>query len=238
MTQDISTSTESPTSDVQADSLPVAIQTAGALLRHYRETQEVDIDILASSLKVPVNKLVSLESDRLDELPDAMFARALALAVCRILKVDAAPVLALLPGQDVSRLAPKDERGIDFPLQRPSFLPQSKLLTTAGLFTPMRGGAVLALLVALVLAFWPDVQTLIGGKDTTPANAVMAPVTESVVSAVPAASPASAVVDVAPSGLVVVPVQSMATAASAAVPAVAPVATPAPVSASGAGHVR
>ena len=230
MTQDISTSSESQTPDVQADSHPVAIQTAGALLRHYRETQDVQIDILASSLKVPVSKLESLENDRLDELPDAMFARALALAVCRILKVDAAPVLALLPGQDVSRLAPKDERGIDFPLQRPSFLPQSKLLTTAGLFTPMRGGAVLALLVALVLAFWPDVQALFGSKDATPAEAVVAPVTESVQPVVPAVPAASAVTtDVTPAHVVVTPVQSMVAPVSAVTPAAAQV----PASATG-----
>lgn len=235
MTQDISTSSESSTPDVQMHSSPVAHQTAGALLRHYRETQDVKIEILASSLKVPVNKLESLENDRLDELPDAMFARALALAVCRILKMDAAPVLALLPGQDVSRLAPKDERGIDFPLQRPSFLPQSKLLNTSALFTPMRGGAVLALLVALVLAFWPEVQGLLGSKDATPANAVIAPVTESVIPVTPAVTAASAaVVDTAPSGVVVVPVQSMA-AASAPLPAVIPSLA---ASHSGAAHVR
>ena len=234
MTQDISTSSESQTPDVQVDSHPVATQTAGALLRHYRETQDVKIEILASSLKVPVSKLESLENDRLDELPDAMFARALALAVCRILKMDSAPVLALLPGQDVSRLAPKDERGIDFPLQRPSFLPQSKLLTTTALFTPMRGGAVLALLVALVLAFWPDVQSLLGSKDATPADAV----TESVMPVAPAVmATSSAVVEAVPSGLVVVPVQSMATA-SAPLNAVTPAAAQTPASASGAGHVR
>ncbi|MFX8137483.1 helix-turn-helix domain-containing protein, partial [Acinetobacter baumannii] len=38
-----------------------------------------------------------LEADRFDDLPDATFTRALATAVCRALKVDPAPVLALLP---------------------------------------------------------------------------------------------------------------------------------------------
>ena len=48
-------------------------------------------------LKVPQAKLEALEADRFDLLPDATFARALATAMCRALKVDPAPVLALLP---------------------------------------------------------------------------------------------------------------------------------------------
>jgi hypothetical protein len=85
------------------------------------------------------------------------------------------------------------------------------------------------------LAFWPEVQGLLGSKDATPANAVIAPVTESVIPVTPAVTAASAaVVDTAPSGVVVVPVQSMA-AASAPVPAVIP--SPA-ASHSGAAHVR
>jgi len=48
-------------------------------------------------LKVPQAKLEALEADRYTELPDATFARALATAVCRALKIEAAPVLALLP---------------------------------------------------------------------------------------------------------------------------------------------
>ena len=109
------------------------------------------VDALASAMRVPVAKLQALEDDRLDELPDAVFARALALAVCRQLKTDAAPVLALLPSQDVSRLAPKNERGLDFPLDRPSFLPQSSFVVVARLFTPMRWAALSLLVLALVV---------------------------------------------------------------------------------------
>jgi len=232
MTQDISTSSDTPTPDVQADASPVAVQTAGQLLRRYRETQGVQIDILASSLKVPVSKLQSLENDRLDELPDAMFARALTLAVCRILKNDPAPVLALLPGQDVSRLAPKDERGIDFPLQRPSFLPQSQLLMAKGLFTPMRVVAVLVLMLALALAFWPDLQAWLGSKDATTADVMMSPSTQTVAPAVLDAT--SVTTEVTPANVVLTPVQSMVAPVSAVTPAV----TQVPASASGAAHAR
>lgn len=71
--------------------------TAGALLRQAREAAGLHVAALAVSLKVPVKKLEALEANRLEELPDAVFVRALAGSVCRALKVDPAPVLALLP---------------------------------------------------------------------------------------------------------------------------------------------
>jgi len=70
---------------------------AGQLLRAAREARGLHIAALAAMLKVPQAKLEMLESDRWRELPDATFARALAKAVCRTLKIEAGPVLALLP---------------------------------------------------------------------------------------------------------------------------------------------
>lgn len=71
--------------------------TAGAWLRNARQQRGLHIAALAVMLKVPQSKLEALEADRFDELPDATFTRALATAMCRALKVDPAPVLALLP---------------------------------------------------------------------------------------------------------------------------------------------
>ena len=70
---------------------------AGALLRQARQQRGLDIEALAAMLKVPQAKLEALEADRLKDLPDITFARALAKAMCRVLKLDAEPVLALLP---------------------------------------------------------------------------------------------------------------------------------------------
>ena len=70
---------------------------AGALLRQAREAAGLHIGALAVSLKVPVRKIEALEADRVDLLPDAVFARALASSICRTLKVNANPVLARLP---------------------------------------------------------------------------------------------------------------------------------------------
>lgn len=70
---------------------------AGQLLRAAREAAGLHIGALAVMLKVPVTKLEALEADRIDDLPDPVFARALAASVCRSLKVDPAPILQLLP---------------------------------------------------------------------------------------------------------------------------------------------
>jgi cytoskeleton protein RodZ len=185
--------------------------TAGALLRQYREAQGFKLDVLAQALRVSPAKLQALEADRLDELPDAMFARALTLAVCRQLKTDAAPVLALLPNQDVSRLAPKNERGLDFPLDRPSFLPQSSFVAVARLFTPMRWAAVAVLALALLIGFWPDIRSLLVFKDEPTADAVVAPVVSPVV-VLPPAEENTPVADLKSSNMVVTTVHSTAVA--------------------------
>jgi cytoskeleton protein RodZ len=71
--------------------------TAGGLLRQARQAQGLHIAALAAAIKVVPRKLELLESDQFDQLPDATFTRALANTVCRTLKIDAAPILALLP---------------------------------------------------------------------------------------------------------------------------------------------
>jgi cytoskeleton protein RodZ len=84
-------------SDSQISEPPQSAVTAGGLLRQARMAKGLHIAALATSIKVAPRKLELLESDRLDELPGATFTRALAQTVCRSLKIDAAPVLALLP---------------------------------------------------------------------------------------------------------------------------------------------
>ena len=210
MTEETTTSTTSST-------------TAGALLRQLREDAGFKLDVLAQALRVSPAKLEALESDHLDALPDAMFARALTLAVCRQLKTDAAPVLALLPTQDVSRLAAKNERGLDFPLDRPSFLPQSSFVAVARLFTPMRWAAVAVLVLALGIGLWPEIHGLLVFKDEPTAGTVLAPVEPAI--ALPSTEVLAPVVDNVSGNMVVTTVHSAAVsaqAASAAAPASAP----------------
>jgi cytoskeleton protein RodZ len=80
-------------------------ESAGRLLRQAREAAGVHIAALAVALKVPVAKLEALEADRYEALPDAVFARALASSMCRVLKVDPSAVLERLPQGQPTRLA-------------------------------------------------------------------------------------------------------------------------------------
>ena len=80
------------------------VSSAGALLRQARQAQGLHIAALAAAIKVTPRKLELLESDQFDQLPDATFTRALAQTVCRALKIDAAPILALLPPAGGQRL--------------------------------------------------------------------------------------------------------------------------------------
>ena len=91
---------------------------AGALLRKARQSAGMDIAVLASALKVPVNKLQALENDDFAMLPDAVFARALASSVCRTLKVDPAPVLGQLPQGQAPRLV-GDKDGLNAKFKDP-----------------------------------------------------------------------------------------------------------------------
>ena len=88
-----------PPSLIPSDGLAQTLlpDSAGSLLRRAREAEGLHIAALAVVLKVPVKKIEALEADRLHELPDIVFARALASSVCRALKIAPGPILALLP---------------------------------------------------------------------------------------------------------------------------------------------
>lgn len=98
--------------------VPAHALSPGTMLRQAREASGLHAATLAISLKVPVRKLEALEGDRFDELPDAVFVRALAASVCRTLKIDPAPVLLLLPATMGPRLA-ATEGGINAPFRSP-----------------------------------------------------------------------------------------------------------------------
>lgn len=127
---------------------------AGAMLRQLRESAAVSIEALAGALKVPVGKLQALEADQYEAFPDVVFMRALASSMCRALKADAAPVLALLPSGQPAQLT--TGRGINTALKSPAAHKYGK---TGALDSPKSrtlGVAVAVLLVAaLVVALMP-----------------------------------------------------------------------------------
>ena len=194
---------------------PPSQATAGVLLRQYREAHGFQVDTLAQALRVSPAKLEALEADRLGDLPDAMFARALTLAVCRQLKTDAAPVLALLPEQDVSRLAARDERGLDFPLERPSLLPQSSFLVVTRWLTPVRWLALGILALALMIGFWPALHELLVFKHEPASDTVTTPV-NTTPGVLPSTESQPLVQETTSSNMVVTTVHSAALAQSAA----------------------
>jgi cytoskeleton protein RodZ len=101
---------------------PAPATTAGGLLRQARKAQGLHIAALAAAIKVSPRKLELLESDQFDQLPDATFTRALAQTMCRALKIDAAPILALMPPPSGYRLEQVSE-GLNTPFrERPGRL--------------------------------------------------------------------------------------------------------------------
>jgi len=134
---------------------------AGALLRAARERQGLHVAALAAMIKIPQRKLESLEADRLDELPDATFARALALTVCRALKIDPAPVLAHLPQAGAQGLADV-AGGLNAPFRErpgrsesPDFRPLRHPLSWAALLVLVAAAVVLLLPAGWWQAWWP-----------------------------------------------------------------------------------
>jgi cytoskeleton protein RodZ len=79
-------------------------QGPGDTLRRAREAQRISIESMAAHIKVSVAKLEALEAGRFADLPDANFTRALAMTLCRVLKVDPASVLTGLPAARLATL--------------------------------------------------------------------------------------------------------------------------------------
>lgn len=174
-----------------------AAPTAGALLRQARQAQGLHIAALAAAMKVPQRKLEALEGDRFDELPDATFTRALAQTVCRTLKIDAAPVLALLPRPTGHRLEQVGE-GINAPFRdRGGSSPASDGVPIG---SPALWGPLLILIAAAVVYFLPSGMLSLP-RAVAPAPAASgvasAALPASAVLAAPSATPASAVVEAA-----------------------------------------
>lgn len=136
------------------ESAPVA--SPGALLRAARESAGMHAEALAVSLKVSVSKIYAMESDDYGGLPDAVFARALASSMCRSLKMDPAPVLALMPMSKVPKLEPDENR------VKASFKDGSEKSVTGpvlSVFLRPVFWVVLALVLgAALLAFLPDLS--------------------------------------------------------------------------------
>lgn len=126
-------------------------QTAGAPLRAAREKQGIHIAVLAAAIKISPRKLDALEGDRYSELPDATFTRALAQTVCRALKIDAAPVMALLPQPGPSTLDAVGE-GLNTPFRERFSGPDLGAMVPRA---PLLWMALALVLAATAVYYWP-----------------------------------------------------------------------------------
>jgi cytoskeleton protein RodZ len=171
--------------------------TAGGLLRQARQAQGLHIAALAAAIKVTPRKLELLESDQFDQLPDATFTRALAQTVCRTLKVDAAPVLALMPPPRGHRLEEISE-GLNTPFhERPGRLVPGEWVSFS---SPLLWIAGLLVLAALVVYFMPASWVPAARERLSSERGVTVPatVTEAASAAAVSAPAASAVVETVP----------------------------------------
>jgi len=127
--------------------------TAGGMLRQARQARGLHIAALATSIKVTPHKLELLEANRIDELPGAAFTRALAQTVCRTLKIDAGPVLALLPSS-VDKGLERMSRGLNEPFRD---RPGRQLPTDFSfLKNPVRLGALALIMLAAAVYVLPS----------------------------------------------------------------------------------
>lgn len=202
-------------------------RTAGTLLREARMQAGLHIAALAVALKVPVAKLEALEADNFSVLPDTVFVRALASSVCRTLKIDPAPILALLPQSKSPRLV-AGNAGINAPVKG------SSSSAGNGSFAPASSGGrkswaiavvVLALLAgALAIMFVPADRNPFGSGAGEEAP-VSAPVAAQEPQAPLAAASGAAAVPAPAAALVAAPAAASANPVPAASPSAAAVAS-------------
>jgi cytoskeleton protein RodZ len=226
-------------SDSPLSEPPQAAVTAGSLLRQARMAKGLHIAALATSIKVAPRKLELLESDRFDELPGATFTRALAQTVCRSLKIDAAPVLALLPlpaEQSLSQMG----LGLNAPFRdRPGRRVPSDLQF---LKSPVVLGAAVLLVASAMLYLLPSgwlsdaTQRAVTSAEQMAATPVPAPVVDAASASVPAIAPAASTVieTVQAASAAAAPLPAPEASQPAAALASASTPTSAPVVASGA----
>lgn len=211
-------STETPTTAPQDGALPpmAVTLTAGALLRQARQRAGVHLGMLSVALKVPVAQLEALESDDHAPLSGPVFVRALAGSVCRQLKIDPAPVLALLPQ------AP--HRMQDMPASLEMTRPDLTGRHFGRRWTVSRKFLLLALLMAVLIALvawlpeWPN-------SPVAPSPLASAPVAESATQTSESATPQAPMVVLLPSESaadaapgIVLPAPKAATATASALP--------------------
>ena len=197
---------------IQPAAVPVG-PSAGTMLREAREAAGLHISALAVSLKVPVKKLEALEADDLAQLPDAVFARALAASVCRTLKIDPDPVLHKLPQLHAAAL-PIGGQGQEVRMDR---YRGPRLSTTFSLPKPVVMLTAVLLVGAVVVLLLPSLRGSVDAVMASPDGEAPPIVADVPMLPVPAAPVPAALVP--SSGTAPMPTDAASATAAAVVPA-------------------
>lgn len=178
---------DSPPPQPDAQVAPPVLQgsSPGAMLRQLREAAGVDPALVASAMKVSLQKLDALENDRFNELPDLTFARGLASAICRAFGADPAPVLERMPVSAPGLRAQK--QAINEPFRRMGDSPAPMLASSFS--KPLVIVVAVLLLGAAALWLLPTLPIQLTSPSTQP-PAVEPDVRETAVPAVEPAPPA------------------------------------------------
>lgn len=210
---------------------------AGAALRRAREARGLHIAALAATLKVPQSKLEALEADRYHELPDATFARALARSMCRVLKIEAAPVLAMLPSSGAEASLDRVTPGLNQPFRERS-VSQEPMLSAELLKRPAVLGVGVLLVAAVAVYAIPSswIEQVTARFRSAPESASVTPGPGNAIGTAPVATdspptnieaPVVSASEAAPQSTASVPTLPPQTS-GAATPITAPAATPSP----------
>lgn len=126
-------------------------------LAQLRQDRGMSIEALAASIKVSPAKLQALEAGRYDELANAAYVRALAMAVCRALKADPRYILAALPAPDHHSILSEVPEQQPFRAGRARLnLDSSVVREVRQLLRPKFLVPLFILASAIVVYYWPD----------------------------------------------------------------------------------
>jgi len=129
--------------------MPLMPASPGALIKAGRERAGVHMAVLSVNLKVSVKQLEALEADQFELLSGPVFARALAAKVCRFVKIDPDPVLALMPAA-TNGLKPLQILGAD---TSPSYQSNPSASNPNSMGMGLKLGLLALLLILSILVF-------------------------------------------------------------------------------------
>ncbi|MBY0238064.1 MAG: helix-turn-helix domain-containing protein [Burkholderiaceae bacterium] len=211
----------------------------GAQLAAQREAMGLSVDQIADQLKLAPRQVVALEADDYDSLPNMAVTRGFVRAYAKVVKLDAAPLVAMIEvnpmaGHEQTQTVRRDISASFTESRFPTMTERSG--KPSGWLLGVAGAAVIAAAVgAYYVGLFPNLAP--GRKDAAPAPAASAPVAAPAIAVLPAGtapaplqSPNVPLISVAPPVDPNAPVSAPATQpAPQGVTPAAPAAAPAPV---------